>query len=218
MKTGEFLTGDRARDQRNVDMLLSSVAQLYGRTDLAAAANASPAYAGDPINGENSGRLLTDGVARNYRDPDGAPWWAEYTVNFATLHTFAFDQGTQGVGSFGIDYLAAFVLGFPGETETTIQENIDFIRENGVKFYSLKEFYYMPHTSVHERRAEYGLTGTDFERLMQIADEISEHADNAAQTFSSVNDALMSRLNELGGSKRSSGGGSSSSKRRSSSS
>jgi hypothetical protein len=52
--------------------------------------------------------------------------------------------------------------------------------------------------------------GTDFERLMQIADEISEHADNAAQTFSSVNDALMSRLNDLGGSKRSSSGNSSS--------
>jgi hypothetical protein len=44
--------------------------------------------------------------------------------------------------------------------------------------------------------------GTDFERLMQIADEISEHADNAAQTFSSVNDALMSRLSDLGGSSK----------------
>jgi hypothetical protein len=33
--------------------------------------------------------------------------------------------------------------------------------------------------------------GRDFERLVQIADEISERADNAAQTFSSVNDALM---------------------------
>ena len=41
--------------------------------------------------------------------------------------------------------------------------------------------------------------GSDFERLTQIADEISEHADNAAQTFSSVNDALMSRLSDLGG-------------------
>ena len=41
--------------------------------------------------------------------------------------------------------------------------------------------------------------GSDFERLTQIADEISEHADNAAQTFSSVKDALMSRLSDLGG-------------------
>ena len=41
--------------------------------------------------------------------------------------------------------------------------------------------------------------GTDFERLVQIADEISEHADNAAQTFTSVNSALMSRIEELVG-------------------
>ena len=36
-----------------------------------------------------------------------------------------------------------------------------------------------------------------FEKLIQIADEISEHADEAAGTFSSVNEALMDRLNQL---------------------
>jgi gas vesicle protein len=36
-----------------------------------------------------------------------------------------------------------------------------------------------------------------FEKLTQIADQISEHADNAAGTFSTVNEALMSRLDEL---------------------
>jgi hypothetical protein len=41
--------------------------------------------------------------------------------------------------------------------------------------------------------------GTDFERLTQIADAISEHADDAAQTFSSVNDTLMSRIGDLTG-------------------
>jgi hypothetical protein len=41
--------------------------------------------------------------------------------------------------------------------------------------------------------------GADFERLTQIADQISEHADNAAQTFSSVNETLMARIGELGG-------------------
>ena len=38
-----------------------------------------------------------------------------------------------------------------------------------------------------------------FERLIQIADQISEHADEAAGTFSTVNEALMSRLDELKG-------------------
>ena len=41
--------------------------------------------------------------------------------------------------------------------------------------------------------------GPDFAKLTQIADEISERADAAAQTFSSVNDTLMSRIGELAG-------------------
>ena len=52
--------------------------------------------------------------------------------------------------------------------------------------------------------------GPDFEKLVQIADEISEHADNAAQTFNSVNDALLARLDEVTG-RRKSGSSSSSS-------
>ena len=70
-----------------------------------------------------------------------------------------FSQGVQLLNKYDIDYLAAFVLGFPGETDETIQENINFINENDVRFYSLKEFYYMEQTQVHKRREEYGLTG-----------------------------------------------------------
>jgi len=44
--------------------------------------------------------------------------------------------------------------------------------------------------------------GADFERLVQIADEISEHADQAAETFSSVNETLVSRIGELSGGRR----------------
>jgi ABC-type transporter Mla subunit MlaD len=47
-----------------------------------------------------------------------------------------------------------------------------------------------------------------FDRLVQLADEISEHADEAAGTFSTVNEALMNRLNEI----KSNTGGSSSSR------
>jgi ABC-type transporter Mla subunit MlaD len=50
-----------------------------------------------------------------------------------------------------------------------------------------------------------------FEKLVQLADQISEHADEAAGTFSTVNETLMGRLNELkdgSGSSSSSSGGS----------
>ena len=62
--------------------------------------------------------------------------------------------------------------------------------------------------------------GADFAKLVAIADEISEHADNAAQTFSTVNETLMSRLGEITGSggKRSSSNGQSREKSQASSS
>jgi ABC-type transporter Mla subunit MlaD len=45
----------------------------------------------------------------------------------------------------------------------------------------------------------------DFDRLTQLADQISERADSAAETFSSVNETLMSRIGELSGNRRSGG-------------
>ena len=51
----------------------------------------------------------------------------------------------------------------------------------------------------------------DFERLIEVADEISEHADAAAGTFATVNEALMDRIKEVTG--RSSGSSSSSESR-----
>ena len=37
-----------------------------------------------------------------------------------------------------------------------------------------------------------------FDKLVQLADQISEHADDAATTFSTVNEALMDRIKEIG--------------------
>lgn len=45
--------------------------------------------------------------------------------------------------------------------------------------------------------------GVDFQKLVEIADSISEQADQAAGTFSTVNEALMSRIGDLKGAGRS---------------
>ena len=50
------------------------------------------------------------------------------------------------------------------------------------------------------------LPNGDFEKLTQLADQISERADNAAETFSTVNETLMGRIKELTGKGGSSGG------------
>ena len=49
---------------------------------------------------------------------------------------------------------------------------------------------------VDDLRKEMRNSGS-FDRLVQIADQISEHADEAAGTFSTVNEALMDRLDHL---------------------
>jgi hypothetical protein len=72
---------------------------LYSRSD-------RPTCAGFPAATEDSsGLLLVDGTPRAYRDPDGAPWWAEYDIT-QLFHDFASDAGTKWAGSFGNDYLA----------------------------------------------------------------------------------------------------------------
>lgn len=70
-----------------------------------------------------------------------------------------FLEGMELLNRYGIPNFVAFVVGFPGETEETIRKNIDFLKACDVDFYSTKEFYYMPHASIHKDRERYGLTG-----------------------------------------------------------
>ncbi|WP_206521912.1 hypothetical protein [Mesorhizobium sp. M7A.F.Ca.CA.004.04.1.1] len=94
---------------------------MYSRTD-----RPMPAGLGT-VNADNSGLLLVDSIARRYRDPDGAPWWSEYSVDYAALHTFAFDEGAAGVGSFGNDYIA----GSEGNDELLGQLGHDVVQGDG---------------------------------------------------------------------------------------
>jgi hypothetical protein len=72
---------------------------------------------------------------------------------------------------------------------------------------------------VDQLRSELRNGGVDFERLIQIADQISERADGFAGTFATVNETLMKRLEEVRSgsssqSSRSGSGGSSESESR----
>ena len=49
----------------------------------------------------------------------------------------------------------------------------------------------------------------DFQRMAGLADEIGERADAVADTFSSLDDVLMGRIDEITGNRKRSGGSSS---------
>jgi hypothetical protein len=79
--------------------------QLYTRTDQALAGACTVAGFG-PVTGDNSGQLLVDGTPRDYRDPDSAPWWSEYTIDYTALHDFDVEDEIHSAGTWGHDYLA----------------------------------------------------------------------------------------------------------------
>jgi hypothetical protein len=49
---------------------------------------------------------------------------------------------------------------------------------------------------VGQLRSELSNGNVDFEKLVAMADELSERADGLAETFNSVNDTLMERLQQ----------------------
>jgi Ca2+-binding RTX toxin-like protein len=65
-----------------------------------------------PSSGNEAGEVLVDGIALDYRDPDGllvggdpVPAWAEYLI-VDLFHSFAIEAGGDPVTSFGDDYIA----------------------------------------------------------------------------------------------------------------
>jgi anaerobic magnesium-protoporphyrin IX monomethyl ester cyclase len=56
-----------------------------------------------------------------------------------------------------------FIIGFPGETEKTVQDTIEFIKDSGIDFYRAQLWYCMPITPIWESRQKYGIEGKSFE-------------------------------------------------------
>ncbi len=78
---------------------------LYSRFDIPAALQGIP---GVPDSGNDAGEVLVDGIARDFRNPDGSiPAWAEYQIQ-ELYHSAAIEAGDVPalVGSFGNDYIA----------------------------------------------------------------------------------------------------------------
>lgn len=72
----------------------------------------------------------------------------------------ALAKGIDLLNKNEISTICAFIIGFPGETEKTIDKNIKFIDSVGMDYYTLKEFYYMKHTPVYKEKDKFELSGT----------------------------------------------------------
>lgn len=71
--------------------------------------------------------------------------------------------GLELLNKYGITTYASFIIGFPGETDETVQETIAFIEENKPTFYRAQLWYCDPYTPIWKEKEKYDIKGSQFE-------------------------------------------------------
>ncbi len=71
-------------------------------------------------------------------------------------------EGIKSLREHGIATFGSFIMGFPGETEETVEETVSFIRENKPDFYRVQMWYCEPGTPVFHEKEKYGIAGDGF--------------------------------------------------------
>jgi anaerobic magnesium-protoporphyrin IX monomethyl ester cyclase len=72
-------------------------------------------------------------------------------------------RGIQLLKEYGIVTFGNFIIGFPGETEETVQDTIDFIDRSQLDFYRVQLWYCEPVTPIYREREKYEIKGESFE-------------------------------------------------------
>ncbi len=72
-------------------------------------------------------------------------------------------HGIELLKEYGILSYGSFIVGFPGETEDTVGETIDFIKNSGLDFFRAQLWYCDTETPIWGRRNEFGISGSNFE-------------------------------------------------------
>ncbi len=73
-----------------------------------------------------------------------------------------YKEGIRKLNERGIISYSTFICGFPGETEETIQNTINFIRETKPTYYSMEPYYHDPKVPIAERGEEFGMQGSGY--------------------------------------------------------
>ncbi len=78
--------------------------------------------------------------------------------------TEQYRKGISLLKKYGITMQASFIIGFPGETEDTIKETINFIKTTEIDYYRVQLWYCDTTTRIYrEGRERFGITGSQFE-------------------------------------------------------
>lgn len=72
-------------------------------------------------------------------------------------------EGIRLLKEYGIVSFGNFIIGFPGETEESVRDTVEFIETSGLDFYRVQLWYCEHITPIWQQKDLYGLEGESFE-------------------------------------------------------
>jgi len=117
----------------------------------------------------------------------GSPTILKNMNKSATIEKYA--KGIEMLRRHGIMTFGSFITGFPGETEETVQETVDFIREVKPDYYRSQVWYCEPGTPIQNERAKYDINGDGFVWNHATMDSL-EAMDHIDKMFLSIDESL----------------------------
>jgi p-methyltransferase len=117
----------------------------------------------------------------------GSPTILKNMNKAATIEKYA--QGIEWLRRHGILTFGSFIIGFPGETDETVQETIDFITSTKPDYYRAQLWYCEHGTPIENQRDTYGIQGEGFVWSHNTMDSL-EAMDHIDRIFLSVNDSV----------------------------
>lgn len=97
--------------------------------------------------------------------------------------------GIKLLRQFDILSFASFIIGFPGETEATVAETKDFLREAKPDYYRAQMWYCEPGTPVDRQRLKYDIKGEGFVWSHATMDSLTA-MDHIERLFLEIEDSI----------------------------
>lgn len=117
----------------------------------------------------------------------GSPSILKNMNKSATIEKYA--RGIEMLRKHGIMTFGSFITGFPGETEETVKETVDFIREMKPDYYRSQVWYCEPGTPIQNERGKYQINGDGFVWSHATMDSL-EAMDHIEKMFLSIDESL----------------------------
>jgi radical SAM PhpK family P-methyltransferase len=113
----------------------------------------------------------------------GSPTILRNMNKAATIEKYV--EGIKLLRSYGILTFASFITGFPGETEATLKETIDFIEHTKPDYYRSQLWYCEPGAPIENYRDKYKINGHGFvwNHLTMESLEAMDHIDRMFLTI-----------------------------------